>query len=785
MALTVSPALAQSDDSRGQGDTDIVVTATRYARPLSQTPVAVTVLTGAELQAAGIVSFPRVDEQVLGLSIDRTSALQITLRGVTSNDGSEKGDPSVGLLLDGIYLARPQQADISLLDIDRVEVLRGPQGTRFGRNTPGGVVNIISNRPDYRAASAGGEAGYASRQTADVSAFVNLPLASGTAFRLAASFEREDSPARNGPQGGFALDPYRQARALRATLRQRLGERGEALLRFSWALVDGTRENAVPTSNFFRQTAAHTPILDATGNAIRAPISGNVDRLMARDLTPLPIPTEQFGFGANGHTTPWIEDTSWGVDGEVNRDFGVLQAQYLGSYRRFIARENAEVDIYAYASGRPIPGLGKLNQGCPVGQFCSFPGAFDGTYWQTSQELRLTTPTESSVQLTGGVYYFHEESRTALYVVGLPWFLIGYPNLLYGLLADTAASSIAGYGEIAYNLTDHLRLTAGLRYTADDKSRVGNNARLTSTSEPISAPFNASANDAALSSHNTSWRVGFDADMARGLVYASVASGYKQGGFGDGCSTGTTTRVTTNGERCDAALNDPQAVYYRPETLTAFELGYRAGISRALHVDVAGFYYDYRNMQLLSLQIINGAPQEVITNAGRAHIWGVEADARIQPARNHQFSFGVALTDAHYAHFCPNGTTTGDPNGPCLPGTVEFAGRKLDRTPAQDIRASYQLTMPIADGASVTGTIATRMKSRYALTDFNGVPVQYFIPAHTCTDLNVTYRSRSGAFQIAAYAKNLENFVEIQSISANDAVPGDARSFGVRARILF
>jgi iron complex outermembrane receptor protein len=148
--ITSNAAHAQSQkDEIKAADGDIVVTATRQSTLLSKTPIALTAVTGDTLRDKGVANPANLGEQVPNLSIDRANGLQITIRGVTSTDGTEKGNPSAAFLVDGIYLARPQEADISFLDIDHVEVLKGPQGTLYGRNTTAGVINVITKKPEF------------------------------------------------------------------------------------------------------------------------------------------------------------------------------------------------------------------------------------------------------------------------------------------------------------------------------------------------------------------------------------------------------------------------------------------------------------------------------------------------------------------------------------------------------------------------------------------------------------------------------------------------------------
>jgi iron complex outermembrane receptor protein len=136
--LAATPAMAQEakEDTNG----DIIVTATRNETMASKTPIALTAISGDALRTAGITNPTALGDQVPSVMINRNNGLQITIRGVTSSDGTEKGDPSAAFMSDGVYIARQQAQEVSFFDISRVEVLRGPQGTLFGRNTTAGAI---------------------------------------------------------------------------------------------------------------------------------------------------------------------------------------------------------------------------------------------------------------------------------------------------------------------------------------------------------------------------------------------------------------------------------------------------------------------------------------------------------------------------------------------------------------------------------------------------------------------------------------------------------------------
>jgi iron complex outermembrane receptor protein len=191
-ATAAQSAVAPQDSQVAPGD--IVVTAQRTSSLASKTPVALTAVTGDSLIASGVTNPTQIADTVPNVSIDRANGngLQITVRGITSSDGTEKGDPSAAFMQDGIYIARPQAQEASFFDIARVEVLRGPQGTLFGRNTTAGLVNIITNLPTF---DFGGrvDATYGNYNQVQSTAVINVPASETVAFRAAVNYDRRDS----------------------------------------------------------------------------------------------------------------------------------------------------------------------------------------------------------------------------------------------------------------------------------------------------------------------------------------------------------------------------------------------------------------------------------------------------------------------------------------------------------------------------------------------------------------------------------------------------------------
>jgi iron complex outermembrane recepter protein len=724
-----APAFAQDAAAEETVATDdIVVTATRSESLLSKTPIAMTALTGDSLRDAGVVSPTALTDQVPNLSIDRANGLQITIRGVTSTDGTEKGDPSAAFLLDGIYIARPQAQDVSFFDIDRVEVLRGPQGTLYGRNTTAGVVNVLANKPKPGKFEAAVNASYGNYNALTGDAMINAPVGDNAAIRASVSFDQRDSYLDTVAGDAFTLNKFRKNVAGRLQALFNVNDNITVLLRGDYAKLKGTRYTAVRASQFYGSAldANGSPVFIDNGSAARS----------------LSVPLAQ---------QPGINNESWGFSGELNWDMGGVVMTYLGSYRGYKANEEQIFDL-----GAPI----------------SFAAVFDGKYRQQSHELRFALDNDGPLKLQAGGYYFRERSGIGLYLFNLVGPVFGFPQ------DPTISKSYAGFAQAGYSFNDAIRLTAGGRYSHDDKFRYGHTVfQQTLTFNPLTDA--RLQNSAQIKSSKFTWRLGLDADVGeRGLAYASVATGYKGGGFNDGCEAGT----TTFGEVCNQARPLAQ-LYYQPETLTAYEIGYKGRFADdKVRINAGLFYYDYKNLQLSTVANFGGGPAQTTTNAAKASVKGLELEAILLPSPNDRFDLAFNYLDAKYKTYCPLGTVT-PTTATCL--APDYSGRRLDRSPKIVASAGYAHTFELGNGSNVVAGVRTRLSDKYFVTAY-GIPRQYGTPSLSKTDLTLTYNGGDDSYYIQGFAKNLENSITINNIdSFGNVTPGDPRTYGVRAGFKF
>ncbi|WP_229491523.1 TonB-dependent receptor [Massilia sp. HP4] len=681
---------------------EVVVTAQRTASLASRTPVAMSVVNGEQLRAIGADSPATLGPRLPNVHIDQAfSGLRVTIRGISNNDTTDKGDPSAAFMLDGVYIARPAGQSGNLLDVDRIEVLRGPQGTLYGRNTTAGLVNVISNAPTDRLEGALGlEAGTYGKRKID--GVVNLPVNGALSLRAAVSQIKQDPFMKNGQGTPHRPGMDRDERDARLSARLKFNRNATLVVRYDHGETEGNNDRFVPDTNFYTGVAGGRPVWrDST-----------TDQRLTNSFRP-PNMTPVQG---------WHDRLARGLSADLSWDLGPATVHYLASRRKL----DQEIRQNYYYRVAPTVALGVINN-------------YDGHNEQDSHELRIATNGSGPLSAQAGLYYFSEDSNTSYAFQGLQ--PVGLPPY-YAFPLHTQARSRAVFGQLTWRVRDDLRLTAGARRTEDDKDRVG------STDFQQGPVFNPATdrrllNAAELDTARTTWRLGAEFDLAPAtLLYASLATGYKAGGFNDGCIAGTSALGVT----CPAAAAVTEsALYYQPEELRAYEAGLKSRLlGGRLTVNAAAFLYDYTNLQLSGTAIVSGAPRILTSNAGVARSRGLELDGEVRIGANGHLSYGATLLDAHYVSYAPTPTTS-------------WAGRKLDRAPNHVYTLGYEHRFAVMDGQLRAG-VFSRRSADYVIA----VPSQlleYRIPAHTTTDATLRYQPAGGNWSLLARVRNLENSV--------------------------
>jgi len=712
--LQTAPVFAQDAvapaDSAEAADSEIVVTALRRDQALSKTPVAIAAVSGDQLAAEGVTTSRDLQNIVPNLSVGPSG---FAIRGVASADFTEKGDPSTAYNMDGIYIARPTEQSLTMFDVNRVEVLRGPQGTLYGRNATAGVINVISNRPaDNFEAAAGAE--YGNFDTLRFNAMVNTPLGESVALRLAGAYN------------------YHKGFTATRDNRSKLDDQNDLGLRASllFNLGDST---SLYVSGDYAQSHTNGQARVEVGRAL----AQNDDHSL-RYQNPGVDTYSRFNAG--------------GITAELNSDLGFAKLTVLGGWRKSTWRERV--------TRGDLPPATPFT---PNGDFISFQN-----HDQHSLEARLASQGDGPLQWVLGGYYFRESTYTApdlKFFTAAPFAF----RLFFDLNAK--AETYAGFAQATYEITPGVRVTGGLRYTNDTKSRVGTQTYqalvavniFTGCANPCYnvtfcvTNFNGQYPGGGIPKSKVTWKAGIEGDLSDDvLAYFNVTSGYKAGGFNDG----------------SPADPSPVPFFYKPETITSYEAGIKGTVlDRKLYFALTGFTYSYNDLQQGLVKTGGGA---VTLNVPSASVKGVELEGYYRLGDNTKLDYSMSILDATYGNFFPlQGNTT-----------LNLKGTPLDRSP--DFTGRFGLTqdIPLANGGRISGNVGFKWSGSYVVTDFN-TATQIVQKSYTRTDLSLGYFAPDESWFVQAYARNLENKRLLGNFELASFTLTDPRQYGIRAGVKF
>ena len=764
---------------------DIVVTAQRRSERLLDVPVSVVATSGDRLERLNFNAATDLQYVTPGLTLGDANTPRgqgLRIRGVGSNVFADGIEQSVGTVVDGVPLARAGQGLADLIDLERVEVLRGPQGLLFGRNASAGLISITTRRPTEQL-SGMLNASYGSLDEMNVGASLAGPVVEGRILgRLSGYLNKRDGFIDNRLTGQKINN--REEYGFRGTVELRPTDTLEVLLRADYSRRDN--ECCVWSVRRF-------------ANATTDPRPGAA--FLSTFVGPLETGPEARQIAANGEYSNLV--TSQGISSEVNLQLGDYTLTSLTAYRTWEQADNNDADL----SSSNI-----LNRNF---------GANDLT--QFSQELRLTSPADQAVEFVAGLFYFtssnegdfQQVGRFSLSLARLQNLGINAPvapgvvlpaSQLFGrdIASDIDVTDLAVFGQATWNVNEALSLTAGARVT---RTEVSMNYGRTGTSGAsafnflVGAAFAPLAFDASTEDTNVSWRVGaqyaLDEDQN---VYASVARGYKGPGFNSLLDIVIPAGVT--------AQNFTRV---EPEVPTAYELGYKASLmDRRLSLTAALFLTDFENFQAQIVEFQPGSSigSFAIRNAGELRTKGFELSLAAQPSSSLSFGASLAYTDATFESFanasCPRlgaiVTTVGAACGPAVAGgpnrtSFDASGLAVTNAPKWSGNADMRWEMPIRSdlGAFVQANLYWRSETTFGLYPAN-------IPNPTIQDSYGILNASAGFdvgdnATISVFGKNLfdTNFVSSIGDLPFDAAGGllqfvtpDARrTVGVQANLRF
>jgi iron complex outermembrane recepter protein len=700
----------------------VEVTAQRRPEPVQQVPMSVTALSGRELERSGVLSSYELDQQVPGLQASTSNGVQMvfSLRGVSMSDFNSTEASPIGVYLDEAYLGAITTHGMAFFDLDRIEVLKGPQGTLYGKNTTGGAINLVTRSPALDAHASGevraGIGDYGARR---------LFLAGETALSpgvlaIRAAFDADHDHGyiknRLGPDMAQS-----DRHAARLTVLGQLAPATELLVKL-------THSRSSPRTNPPRMEGIFA-----------VPGLGNVN--LAGYTRPPGMDDLETAINKAGHALVELDLAS----ARLRHTAPGWTLTAVTSWYRTRYRLEADGDGSPQALIEP-------------------DWRFNGH--ALSQDIRLASNWNGPFSIIGGVYLNREQramfNTYRFFDTPLPLVQLQDPALAallnaYGLVdhsMTTQTASAAAYAQARWQAGERLGFDAGLRYTSD-RSRLEyiNISQRTTAGVPTGSwiPGNTSGIDAAFlppglggryltgpyttasgprrteREHNWSGKLGADYRFTpHAMAYASLSNGFRSGAFNPGLVYSPDTVVRQG--------------YTRPETITALEVGIKQEWpQQRLRFNVTGYDYRYRNQQFIN---VVGA-STMLLNAGEAHIRGVEADLQWRPAEAWKATAGVNLMRTKYTEL--------------VLGADRLDGNELISAPRARINAAIDYRTRVDHGGVLELGLAGSAQGRQWYSAYNGRPGYQRIgqAGYGLLNARASLSDSSNRYSVIAQASNL------------------------------
>lgn len=650
-----APGAVSSTSSQGesQGLQEIVVTANKRTENLQDVPIAVTVVTGDALENLGIKNTVDLSRVVSGLTLrPYLGGVVTTLRGVGANTITVGSENSTAIFVDGVYLRSLTSALVQMNNIANVEVLKGPQGTLFGRNATAGVINIRTRDPGNEL-SGNIRIIYENYNTASGQAYFSGPLADNISADIGGFFSVQGKGwGKNLINGKDVndLDEY----SVRSKWIFTATERDTIRLIGDYSKVKGTRlavSTIVPGS-----TSNYGP-----GNTNAGQRPDLASYVAGGFLQPLAVVGDAFTFKGGFYDTlmsdpePLYLSNNWGISLQWDHDFGGVRLTNITAYRR---------GTFDSVLNQPY-GAPRL-----VADWHDKDSSF-------SEELQLRPAAGASVQWVAGLYYLDSPGkRDPFNVMGTP--LAPLERIVY--LASVNIRSIAGFGQATIPLWTGAHLTGGLRYTIE---RRGLNGHTEIYFNPIFGipPTITGFTDAHRTFRKLTWRIAIDQELAPDIMgYVSYNRGFKSGLY---------NAIPPGG---------PTAKPAKPEILDAYEAGLKTELlDRRLRLNFAGFYYDYKDIQVTVAQFASST----VTNGAGSYVYGADVDLTAKVGRNLMLNLGATLLRSRFTSY--QGAQAFIPVPPSQGGgavqvIVDAKGNRLPFSPNLTFNIGADYTAPLAGG---------------------------------------------------------------------------------------
>ncbi|WCM25072.1 TonB-dependent receptor [Sphingomonas sp. QA11] len=725
-----APEPAAPDESK---DDEIVVTARYRSEAVRDVPIAITAISGESLASRQLnnlqsiaTSVPSVEFRTGASNKDRT----IFIRGVGTITTSPGVEPSVSTVLDGVVLTRPGQSTLDLGEVERVEVLRGPQGTLFGKNASAGVVNIVTRNPTDQF-SAFGEAGITTDEEYRVKAGVSGALIPGKLQALIGGlYTKWDGNVRN-LTNGHEVNGF-----------ERYGGRGKLIftpnddLKFTVIGDYLQSRDTVPTAIYASTSQTAYPTNVVTNSAALAGLLAGAGVVPSRDNR-----TIASNFDSD------VRDKNFGVSLTGELALGDYHVTSITAYRKWLNHQHQDFD-----------GISTLAVGFPQGEDFG-----DVNSRQFSQELRLTSPKRGFIDYVLGAYYLHADTderyqRTITTLPG-PLTTVGVAN--YGVTNNNYAL----FGEANLNFTSFFRGIAGYRSTWDDvdfyhvRTSTNDPNNLGAAAPSVDRPGIRGYHNAtgSTSRRGDSYRLGLQLDLGKNAqTYFTYSRGYKGPGYN--------VYFNMRSQLVGTTVLPLDEVPLQPETSNSYEAGIKGNTSdRSFSYALAVYSTSFEGYQANFADTVGGLQVTRLINAGSVRSRGAEADVTLRPIRGFTVDLSAAYTDAKVVNFnCPVGAAV----------SCNINGKPLPFAPKVKLYGNAAYRFPVTDALNLElqSDLSFRSKTQYSLSE----TANTIEPAYAIWNASVAVLSGKSGWQVRAYVKNITN-THYSSFLGNGSAAGTVR----------
>lgn len=716
---------------------EITVTARKREENLQKVPISITAFSADDLEMRSIADTKDLSRFSPNLYISNTGGgspdtPMIYMRGIGQNDYFVTTDSGVGTYVDGIFIGRAFGGIMDILDLERIEILRGPQGTLFGKNTIGGAINIVSRAP------LGENAGqvsvsYGNNNRVEVGGSYDMTLVEDTLLaRGSILYKRRDCLTRNLNNDACYADM--DGFTTRGYLRWLVSDRLTADFIVDYTDRDG---HSVPQSLL--------DVNDSPGTVVSLWNQFTADGLVNGPI----FDKTAKGFVSND---PYVT--------EGNRDMET-PLEVFGVSGKLTWQLTDNMTIYSITAYRSADAVTDQNPDGHSALFAHVHGWAD-TY-QLSQEFRLEGISfHDRLDWTVGVYYFMESSESRETLELFPELGGGFGSSSYN---EQDSDSFAAFGHLSYNMTDKLRISGGVRYTDEEKDWYGGSAG------PLDPPDQFSILPAA--DHSQSWnewspKVALDYQLTDDvLIFASASKGFRSGGF--------------NGR----AQNTFSTIPFNPETVWSYEVGFKSQfLDNRLRVNATGFYADYTEKQELIIRGFtdpvtgNTVLVTIVENAAEASLHGAEFEILGLVGEGLKLEANVGYTKGEFKKIAPT-------------AAVITIDSPFTYTPKWNLSLAgeYNFSVPEINGSMTIRTDYTYRDDVH----FTTTPSQFTIQkGFGLLNARLIYESDDGLWNVALWGRNLTD--KIYKLHSEDFSAGfgisfawwsDEREFGVTVKRKF